>query len=256
MESLLSFLIRTLFTLLISTQLCAIVVVKPREVGENPGLTGEVAGAFDTKRGNTETDNYSAAFELQYDSNASYLVWGAVTAAYGEASGVKNTNNVYGHLRYIKDIRGRKLAEEVFAQIEEDEFKSIKDRVLLGAGLRAKLLRPKQGWGGLFFGLGAFLEYVGYSTGIDPAERNVRFNSYIAYSLSMANDSKLILDAYYQPKVSDFNDYLTSVSATLEIQIYRQLYLGFVTAYVHDSKPAIGVKEDDFSQKTLIKFKF
>jgi len=256
MESPLSILSRTLSILLIAAQLHAIVAIKPREVGENPGLTGEVAGAFDTKRGNTETDSYSAAFELQYDSNASYLVWGMVTAAYGEASGVKNTNNVYGHLRYIENIRGQRLAEEGFAQIEEDEFKSIKDRFLLGAGLRAKLLRPKQGWGGLFLGAGAFLEYVGYSTGIDPAERNVRFNSYIAYSLSMANDSKFILDAYYQPKVNDFGDYLTSVSATLEIQIYRQLYLGFATVYAHDSKPAIGVKEDDFSQKTLIKYKF
>jgi hypothetical protein len=251
-----SFLIRTLLLLVIAVQLSAIVVIKPREVGENPGLTGEIVGAFDTKRGNTETDDYSAAFDLQYDSNASYLVWGIVTAAYGEASGVKNTNNVYGHLRYIENIRGQKLAAEVFAQIEEDEFKSIKDRTLFGGGLRAKLLRPKAGWGGLFFGLGAFLEYVGYSTGVDPAERNVRFNSYIAYALSMANDSKLILYTYYQPKVNAFGDYLTSASATLEIRLYRQLYLGFVAAYAHDSRPAIGVKKDDFSQKTLLKYKF
>ena len=256
MESLLPFFLRTLSILLVSAQLYAIVVVKPREVGENPGLTGEVAGSFDTKRGNTETDNYSGAFELQYDSNASYLVWGAVTAAYGEASGIRNTNNVYAHVRYIENIRGQKLAEEVFAQIEEDEFKSIKDRLLFGGGLRAKLLRPKQGWGGLFLGAGAFLEYVGYSTGVDPAERNVRLSTYAAYSLSMENDSTFILDAYYQPKINDFGDYLTSVSATLEIRIYRQLYLGFITLYSHDSAPAVGVKEDDFSQKTLIKFKF
>jgi len=256
MESPLSFFLRTLFFLFVSTQLYAIVTIKPREVGENPGLTGEVAGAFDTKRGNTETDNYSAAFELQYDNNASYLVWGMVTAAYGEASGVKNTNNMYGHVRYIENIRGQKLAEEVFAQIEEDEFKSIKDRLLFGGGLRAKLLRPKQGWGGLFLGAGAFLEYVGYSTGVDPAERNVRLSTYAAYSLSMENDSKFVLDAYYQPKVDDFGDYLTSVSGALEIQIYRQLYLGFIVRYAHDSAPAVGVKMDDFSQKTLIKFKF
>ena len=256
MELHLPFLLRTFFILLVATQLGAIVVVQPREVGEKPGVSGEVAGALDTKRGNTETDNYSAAFELQYDSNASYLVWGMITAAYGEASGVKNTNNVYAHIRYIENIQGQRLAEEVFSQLEEDEFKSIRDRILLGAGLRARVLRPKEGWGGLFLGVGAFLEYVGYSTGVDPAERNLRFNSYIAYSLDMQNDSKFILGGYYQPKVNEVSDYLSSVAASLEVQIYRQLYLGFQAVYSHDSKPAIGVKEDDFSQKTMLKYKF
>ncbi len=248
--------IRPFFLLLLSIQLFAIIVIKPREVGEAPGVTGQVSGAFETKRGNTDTDSYSGGAELQYDNNVSTLVWGTVNAAYGKANGVKNTNNVYAHLRYIENIRTKALAGELFAQIEGDEFKSIKDRILSGGDVRARLFRPKGAWGGLFLGLGAFFEYVGYSTAVDPAEHNIRFNSYLAYTLNMANASKFTLYGYFQPEVTDVTDFYSALSAELELQIYRQLYLGFVAAHTYDSTPAAGIKKQDFYQRTYLMYKF
>lgn len=247
---------RFLFLCFMTIPLLAVVQISPREVGENPGISGEVSGLFETKRGNTDTDNYSGAFTLQYDNNVSYLVWGVVQAAYGEASGVKNTNKIYSHARYIENIRGKRLAYELFFQMEEDEFKSIKDRMLTGGGVRAKLLRPKDGWGGLFFGLGAFFEYIGYSTGVDPTERNLRFSSYLAYTLNMPEENSFLLSGYYQPKVDNTNDYIVALSSQLEVHIYKKLYLGFNINYSRDTKPAIGIKTDDFSQQTLFKYKF
>lgn len=248
--------LKPLFLLLLSVNLFAIIPVKPREVGEYPGVTGEISGALETKRGNTDKDNYAGGVQLQYDNNSSYLVWGMINGAYGEASGVKDTNNLYFLLRYIENIQGKRLVKEYFSQIEEDEFKSIKDRVLIGAGLRAKLLQPRDGWGGLFFGLGAFAEYVGYSTGIDPAERNLRYNAYMAYSLRFGEDDKFVFGGYYQPKVDKIGDYIATLSALLEVHVYQQLYLGFTLNFSHDAKPAVGVKKEDFSQRTLFKYKF
>lgn len=248
--------LRTFFILLITTQLFAIVIIKPREVGENPGVSGGVSGALETKRGNTDKDNYAAAFQLQYDSNTTYLIWGVVNGAYGESGGVTDTNNLYGHLRYIENIRGKWLAYELFTQLEEDEFKKIKDRFLLGGGYRMRLLRPKAAWGGLFLGLGAMYEYVSYSTDVDPLERNIRLNGYLAYSLDFNTDSRFAVSGYYQPKATEFGDYLLTLSAGLEVRVYKQLYIGLVTEYSHDSKPATGVKEDDFSQRTFFEYKF
>lgn len=248
--------LRAFFLLILSVQLFAIVAVKPREVGENPGISGEAAGAFETKRGNSETDNYSASFQLQYDNNISYLVWGMVRAAYGEAYGVKNTNNLYLHLRYIENLDGPWLAKEYFTQIEEDEFKSIRDRWLIGGDLRVKALRQKDGWGGLFVGAGAFAEYIGYTTGVDPAERNLRFSFYLAYLLNFADNGSFGLGGYYQPKVDNANDYYVTVSGMLEIPVYRQLYLRVVAEFTRDTEPAEGVKKEDFSQQTYILYKF
>jgi len=249
-------LLRIFFILLISAQLFAIVIIKPREVGEKPGVSGAVSGALETKRGNTDKDNYAAAFQLQYDSNTTYLIWGVVNGAYGESSGVADTNNLYGHLRYIENIRDNWLAYELFTQLEEDEFKKIKDRFLIGAGCRVRLLRPKAAWGGVFLGLGAMYEYVSYSTQSDSLERNMRFNSYLAYSLDFNTDSRFALSGYYQPKATDFSDYLLTLLGGLEVRVYKQLYIGLVAEYTHDSKPATGVKKDDYSQRTFFEFKF
>lgn len=248
--------LRIFFLFLLSIPLFAIVAIKPREVGENPGMSGEVSGALETKRGNTDKDNYSAAFKLQYDSNTSYLVWGMVRGAYGEASGAKDTNNLFAHLRYIKNLGSKNVAAEAFAQMEEDEFKAISNRSLLGGGLRWKLLGGKSGWGGLFVGLGGYFEYIGYSTQIDPLERNVRGNGYLAYTLPLDEGGVFTTVGYYQPRVTKINDYYVSLAARLEVQIYQQLYIGIRVGYDHDSDPAAGIKRDDVAQTTLFKYKF
>ncbi|UFS62448.1 DUF481 domain-containing protein [Sulfurimonas sp. HSL-3221] len=249
--------VRAFFLLLLSVQLFAIVAIKPREVGEKPGLSGELSGAFETKRGNTEKDNYSGSLQLQFDSNTTYVLWGVVRGEYGEASGVKDTDNLFAHLRYIRNIAGADIAAEGFGQMEKDAFKSIEERALAGGGVRWKVLNKKRGqWGGLFIGLGAYAEYIGYSTAVDPLERNLRFNSYLAYSLPLPDDALFAAVAYYQPKVDDANDYYIATSARVELRIYKQLYLGFRVGYNHDAKPAVGVKQDDFYQRTLFTFKF
>lgn len=247
---------RFLFLCFLAVPLLAIVPIKPREVGENPGFSGEVSGAFETKRGNTDKDNYAASLKLQYDSNASDLVWGMVRGEYGESGGRKDTNNLFSHLRYIRNLGGRDIAAEAFAQMEEDEFKSIKDRALGGAGLRWKALAGKDAWGGLFLGLGGYFEYIGYSTDIDKLERNVRLNGYLAYTLPLEDDGVFTAVGYYQPEASNSNDYYVSTSARIELHIYRQLFIAFRVGYTHDSMPAQNVKKDDFVQRTLFSYKF
>ncbi|MEJ2467580.1 MAG: DUF481 domain-containing protein [Campylobacterales bacterium] len=249
--------IRILFLLFFSLPLLAVVVIKPREVGEKPGISGELSGAFETKRGNTDKDNYAASLDLQFDSNTSYVIWGVVRGEYGEANGVKNTNNLFSHLRHIHNVLGSNVALELFGQLEEDEFKSIRDRALGGAGMRWKVLnKGKDEWGGLFVGLGAYYEYIGYSTDLDPLERNGRLNGYLAYTLPFNSKGLFTAVAYYQPKIDDFNDYYLSASAQVDVNIYKQLFIGFSVAYTYDSMPAVGIKKEDIAQNTLFQFKF
>lgn len=247
---------RYLLLVLLSVPLLAIVAIKPREVGENPGVTGSLTGSFETKRGNTDKDNYNAAVKLQYDNNISYLVWGMVRGEYGQASGTRDTNNFFAHVRYIYNIYGDSFALEALAQAEGDEFKKIKNRSLLGGGARWRVSETDYEWGGVFVGLGAFYEYVGYSDNVDPLERNARFNSYLAYTVGFSDDNRFTAVGYYQPRVAKMDDYMLSASAGLEVNVYRQIFIGFHISYEHDSEPATGVKKDDFSQETLFRIKF
>lgn len=246
---------RLILLLLIAIQTWAIVAVKPREIGGKPGVSGIARGSVETVRGNTEKEVYMAGLDVQYDSNASYLVWMAVRYDYGQASGERNTNKLYGHLRYIHRLIDPLLDGELFVQAQDDEFRSIRNRSLGGMGVRLKALNDKESLGELFLGLGAFYEDIRYSTGIDPSERNWRVNGYFDYSIALG-DSALMLGSYYQPRLTYLNDYLISTALRIEVNVYDAVFLGVRLAYDHDERPAVGVRKDDVAQKTYLKIEF
>jgi len=53
----------------------AIITIVPVEVGDKPGFGGEVSASLETKRGNTEKDEYSAGVKLSYDNNETFVLW-------------------------------------------------------------------------------------------------------------------------------------------------------------------------------------
>ncbi|WP_457744662.1 DUF481 domain-containing protein [Sulfurimonas sp.] len=239
--------------LLSIVNLYAIVSISPVDIGENPGFTGGVNGSFDTRRGNTESDNYTAGLKVSYDNNISYLMWGEFSFSYGEASGVKNTNNSYTHIRYIRRIK-KSLEWEAFVQSQSNEFTNVDERLLAGGGLRVHINSARLG--SLYFGLGFFYEYITYTTKIDTDEENIRGNTYIAYKKDITKDAKFSYVIYYQPLIKNFSDYVISNAAELNILIYKKLYVNFNLTYNKDSKPAIGIKQVDISQKTSFIYKF
>ena len=233
--------------------LFALVSISPVEIGDNPGYSGALNGALNTKRGNTDSDNYTAGMKLSYDNNQSYLMWGEFNFSYGEVSGVKNTNSTFTHLRYIHKLE-QNLDWEAFVQSQSNEFTKVDERFLTGGGLRIHL--DKERYGNLYFGLGGFYEYLSYTTTVDPKENNIRGNFYLAYKKEFAKNSQLSYVAYYQPKVGDINDYIISNALELKILIYEKLYISFLISYNKDAKPAQGVKKVDFSQATSFIYKF
>jgi len=211
-------------------------------------------GSFETKRGNSDVDSYSAGLRLQYDNNESYLIWSDFTFSYGKSSGVTNTNKTYAHVRYVHHLYKKSLDWETFVQVETNEFTKVEDRDLYGAGLR--LLINKNNFGKLHVGFGSFYEYLAYTTTVDPVEKNIRLNTYLAYKNNFTKKSSLTYVLYYQPKIDAFNDYIFSNALELNIFIYKKLYLNIVFFYDYDSRPALDVKQKDISQKTSLIYKF
>jgi len=239
-----------LFTII---NLYAIVSVSPIDIGEKPGITGIIKGSFETKRGNTDSDNYSAGLRVSYDNNRSYVMWGEVSFAYGEAQGTKNANQTYEHLRYIERLK-KNLDWEAFVQLESNEFTQVNRRILSGLGLR--IHKKDTLYGNFYAGIGSFYEYITYLTNVDKNEYNVRANIYLAYKKVIVKDTEFSLSSYYQPKFGGLNDYIWSNSLEFKVLIYEKLYINFTVSYYKDSKPAIGVKQTDFAQKTSFIYKF
>ena len=233
--------------------LFAIVSIAPVAIGENPGLSGMVEGALKTQKGNTDSDNYTAGAKLAYDNNKSYVMWSEFDFNYGKASGVKNANATFAHLRYIHKLE-KNLDWEVFVQSQTNEFTKVAERFLTGGGLRIHL--NEEHYGSLYFGFGGFYEYLSYTTTVDPKENNIRGNFYIAYKKKFIKDSQISYVAYYQPKVGDISDYIILNSLELKVQVYEKVYITFLLSYNKDVKPAQGVKRADFSQSTSFSYKF
>ncbi len=232
----------------------AIISIVPVELGKKPGVSGKLQGASERKRGNTDSVNYNVGLNLQYDNSTSYAVWSELTGSYGETNGEENTNKTYAHVRYIHTLYRKTWNWESFIQSETNKFTKVDRKYLAGGGLRYNLLGSQ--YGNLFFGLGSFGEKIKYTSLIDPDESNTRINSYIAYELKLGEDSKLAYVAYMQPKVNDFSDYIMSNAVSLKIHVYKKLFLSFIVFYDVDSKPAIGVKKTDYTQKTSFILEF
>lgn len=242
------------FTIVTAQCLYALVSIAPMEIGESTGVHGNVALAFETKRGNTDKDNYKGSAKVSYDNNVSYVTWGEISAEYGQSNQVEDTNKQYMHLRYIRATSKKDMRYEVFVQMEEDKFKLIKNRTLTGVGLRFKIFEIfKDGRG--YIGLGTFYEDISY-VGKDPHESNVRLNAYFAYTAKFGEDSRVTYTIYYQPKIDEVSDNVRAQKLQLELHVYKQLFLNFQVAYDTDSEPPIGVEDYDFTQTTSFVYKF
>lgn len=233
----------------------AVVSIAPVEIGKNPGVSGEVEASLETKRGNTEKDEYKGGARILYDNNASYVTWGEFSANYAEASGVKNTNKTYAHLRYIHTFDAQKdINWELFVQSQTNEFTKIEERFLAGGGFRFHILDKLMAKA--YIGVGGFYEHIDYTTNVDPIEDNVRANLYLSYSRKLGEDSSIAYVGYYQPKVDAIDDYVLSNGLELRVHVYEELYASIKVYYDVDSKPAVGVKKEDFTQTTSLIYKF
>ncbi|MDD3817362.1 MAG: DUF481 domain-containing protein [Thiovulaceae bacterium] len=235
--------------------LFALVSIAPVEIGADAGWSAKLGVSLESKRGNTHKDNHKGFLRVAYDENESFVTWGEISGEYGESNEVRDTNKLFSHIRHIHATPLQRINAEAFVQMQDDEFKSLKNRSLAGAGLRYKL-HPFLENGTGFLGFGAFHEQIRYSSNVDPHEKNQRLNTYFAYSYAFDPKSKLSYNFYYQPKLDDMNDYINYHAAELKLAIFGTLFLQLSINYEEDKKPAIGVKKYDFTQNTALVLEF
>lgn len=241
-------------SLLFAQTLFALVSIAPTEVGDRPGLHGETELSLDTKKGNTDKENYKVSTTIVYDEAREWVLWSEIAVEYGESSNIKDTNNAYSHIRYIHTTEIKNLNYEYFAQMQNNEFKSIINRTLLGAGARYKLFSIFDNDKG-YLGLGGFYEHIDYST-LDNSENQARYNIYFAYTITLDNKTKISYNLYYQPLIHDNNDYINTHAFELKTKIYENFSLKFKINYEKDSTPPIDVKVEDISQTTSLLYSF
>jgi putative salt-induced outer membrane protein YdiY len=240
----------------VSAKLFAIVDIAPAEIGGAPGVSGNVAGSYVSKTGNTEKDEYDLNGKLQYDSNQSYLTFLQASYQRTDTFDYKTEEEKFAHLRYIHKLNDETLCLELFAQYKRNIFQGIDNRWLAGAGIRWRFLNDAE-LGRLYVGLGAFREDLDYNQHVtDEDVSTTRLNSYLAYTNALGESARLNLIGYYQPSFEDSGDYYGSFMAELTVHVIYELYLSFAYDIDYDSRPPSGVKKRDRMTKTSLIWKF
>lgn len=251
-----------LFFLLIflHTSVFAIVDIAPVDFKESEnGLSGSLFGAYELKRGNTDKNELDLGGRIQYDTDET-VTWLQGEMEKDKVSSITTDDNAFLHLRHVHQLYNPSWAAEAFTQYKTDKFKNLSDRILIGGGLRYKLLDTGE-YNKIFVGLGLYDEEVKYTedseTGIkDPDENNIRINSYISYKTKFNNTLELSLLSYFQPKTDDVKDYMTSATAELIIHLTKVFDLSYKIEYDYDSRPPTDVEKEDIDQRLSFIYRF
>ena len=236
----------------------AIVNIESLRVGEPPpGYSGALNLSVDGESGNTDKLGVNAGGRLQWHGGA-VTNFAILRYAYGETSGVQDTDKLFSHARHIRRITD-KTAHEEFIQGERNTFNRLTFRGLIGGGLRFKLAETPD-IKSLHLGLGGFFsrEILEDRAGLtDGGGKNTwRFNTYLSYVHRLNHSVRVLSTTYYQPAVDDFSDYRLLEEAALSVKMTDSLDLKLSLDLTRDSKPPQDVKKTDITYSTGIEYSF
>lgn len=220
----------------------------------NLGLNGSVAFTLDGKTGSSEKVEFGTELKLIKSASADETIF-ILEKDYAEVNDQKNTDNSFVHLRYLtKDTPN--WGHEVFVQAENDDFRALKSRYLVGLGMRYTLT-PVNELSANVLGFGFYYEDEAYADeGTNNDEKNIRGNFYWTYKHKISDFAALRSTFYFQPKVNDFSDekglWVFSVSSS----ITEKLLLKISVDVVHDTKTPESVVATETSYETEIVYVF
>jgi hypothetical protein len=251
----------SLFFIVFSLELFAIMNVAVIETGTKDGFNSDLELAIETDKGNTESLEYEInGFATYFFDSQYWLV--DFNHQFEKNDDLRTKNRYYFHLRNVINIYQKmsdsnlnKIDFEYFGQIENDEFLFLKLRSLAGLGLRIKPLKKYK----LFFGLSPMLvreSYFAKETNSKSAELFIRLNEYIFMEYNINKDFKVYFMSYFQPMIFDWSDFQSRNTFVLEFKFMKKFKIANKISFIYDSEPLENIKKYDFSQKTVFGMDF
>lgn len=201
------YLVPALFGALLSQPAAAQVNVEPiRQELEASGQKLSARFGMIGRRGNTDGLSLDGG-SLIGVSGARHLAYLTASGSYAEYDGTRQVAKSFAHLRYNYGLLPR-VAAEVFAQVETDEFRRLVARELFGVGPRFTLLGNAVVR--LYYGSSAMLELTQRNDTVPAAARDVeslRWNNYASLTVRVQDRITLSETVYYQPRFGDFGDF-------------------------------------------------
>lgn len=244
---------------------------------DTPGWSGALGVSFGLSKGNVDRLDVSDTGSLQYQTvHPPGAGWGRrppppgavpffrhrfiVTASnnFARVAGNNIVNSGFAHARYTFMALPR-FGPEAFAQVQFNEFRLLRARVLGGGGPRLVLVHREvfRMWGAS----GYMSEYeLNATVPGDPHPSEIinhRWTSYLVARAMLAGGRVMLQNTIYvQPRFDAFRDVRVLEGAQLQGQVTSIFSMGIDFELQYDSRPPQTVKPTDLTISSFLKVGF
>lgn len=207
-------------------------------------------GALSMSQGNSEYVDILAGLVLGHRWADDWLR-GFAGIDYRSERGKGLESDRYLHVRFNHWL-GERWQTFHFVQLQASHANLLQRRVLLGTGLRRRLL---DGATTLDVGTGAMHESEDLDpdrvTGAHPVESQAwRMANLVVATRRLTDSVRLIGVSYYQPDLSAFEDFRILADLSLLFSLTENVELVLRSEWRHDQRPPEDVERDDFVLRT------
>jgi hypothetical protein len=227
-----------------------------REDEDTTGFSGyiDIEGVVAT--GNTDFQIISMGSRLNYNWGDDYTFF-VGDGGYGWENGNAFVGQLFAHLRHVITT-GDLIQIEFFTQFDNNKKRLLLARELIGGGLRFRILK------GEFFKFRLGTAYMFENEKYDLPENSIhpittslhRFTSYATFEFKINKTLSYVSTAYYQPALSDFNDYKLFSENAFLIDAGKSFSFFIKFNLRYDSRPPDTVKNFDSYSRVGFSFKF
>lgn len=218
-----------------------------RKYDVEEGIHHKIDFGFGIVKGNSELVKISGSYRVDYHQEL-YNAFFAMNYSYQEANGKKNVNKGFAHLRGVYDWYDY-LKPEAYIQKEFNEFIQLKDRYLIGSGLRfnpiAMFDELDEFQLRFFLGSGFMYEFEDYSAVGAKSTNLIRSSSYLTVNWNLNETVSFSSTAYLQFVLDNYDDRRLLNETSLEFQISEKFRFYTKYNYRFDNEPLPGIKDYD-----------
>lgn len=234
-------------TFVATAAFASVVNIEDQRNDEAMGASVTASGGIDGSKGTTDRLNLNVDLRVDYNGDR----WKRFVIASGTYR-TKNRESFvdkrFYHLRAMREVRNG-LSGEAFFQRSEDPYRLLKQRSLVGIGVR---IAPRSEWR-----LGASLMHETQRSTMQIEEKALRANLYAHLRKGVAENIDFLTTAYLQPRLDgSARDHLATFQSSLQFTVNQRLVINVSVDYGHDETPPNGASRDELSWGTDFSLRF
>lgn len=229
-----------------------------RKVDMKVGHTQNLLTNIGLRKGNTEFFSLGINYRNDYLTDK-YHAYGVASLAYQDNQFGVFQRSGFIHIRYLQKWAGN-FWKEAYTQKQFDYFQRLKDRNIIGGGVRYSIdindSSDKRIFH-LYTGTGIMYENELLNIKENYSTNLIRSSSYLNLSWIPNNDFNISSVIYYQWDLFNSEDYRILSISSMNFRFNKSLSFVFQFNYRYDSDPPIPeIKKYDYELRNGIKFEF